>query len=664
MTAYPGNTPRFGGARLPLHDSTQFLSNSMSLPHLSAGISDPRKAKLLSWRQQKEIRKAAELKKRENMRPPFVVRTAPSVLNCSFGLRTFEGKQALRVPKSPVPNSNEGCDAASVDAFQLSTPKSDKENTIRSIEVDHEQDAASTISPRKDLASIFADEDKTCFLADRMAGLTVQSAKKISAVARVSPASPSKLDTWQTLATSSPLRALSGDDTTAVLPTTFNAITSESSTAVPTKTTLDLTDAAADDKTAAPAQRFRALACRQQTILEELVLHWGPLCATSEFDEGYCGDIRSAIGQANLLRTTRITQYLGLCDISEEPGEADVAAGQTVNGTDLEGFWDVIMVQIDDVKKAFATLQRSRDRGSVAQEEECRAPRKLRKRRQGISTDNEPTSRVKRGKKSSTVGKRTSTAKTAPAFARLKGVGAATVITPRRKAARARLAAIKHALRQGKPAPMGTTAAPAEEPQAAAVAVLTPVRATRKEREIHGTDFLLTPVRRSARKTPSRYRSDNPHDISKMLESTQYAYRPNAALNLEPTSPSPAGRGLSSDLDDPIPEEDDDDVPPPPPACSPPASPMTPSCRPSRTNKRGCDTPSEELAGSVKYFATVTISASARAHLGTDVVYTPVRRSRRLEGSCTSTPAHVLCSVADMPADSGYVPNPSLDTLF
>lgn len=150
-----------------------------------------------------------------------------------------------------------------------------------------------------------------------------------------------------------------------------------------------------------------------------------------------------------------------------------------------------------------------------------------------------------------------------------------------------------------------------------------------------------------------------------MLESTQYAYRPNYALTHEPTTPSPSSRAPSTEECGAILEEDlEEDLAPPPPACSPPMSPVTPSCRASRVNKRGFETPSEELAGSVKYFATFTMSASARAHLGTDVVYTPVRRSRRLEGSCANTPACVLSSVTDMPADSGYIPNPSLDALF
>lgn len=456
---------------------------------------------LISWRQQKEIRKAAELKKRESLRPPFVVQTAVPDYSCQSQVkvhRPLAGMQALRVHRSSVSDSKEGCDAASIDVLKVVIPKSDKENTCVLTDLVVEHDASSAVSPRKDLASIFADEDKTCFLADRMAGLTVQSAKKISAVARLLTASPGGSHTWQSVLTSSPLRALSAEDSGDMHSSKHGNTTD--TTGEPTQTTLDLTDAAADDSTAAPAQRFRALARRQQTILEELVLHWGPLCATPEFDEGYCGDIRSAIGQANLLRTTRITQYLGLCDISEEPGEADVAAGQTVNGTDLEGFWDVIMVQIDDVKKAFETLERGRDRGSVAQEEECRAPRKLRKRRQGTSSAADGTgSRVKRGKKGTTVGKNTATAKSAPAFARLKGVGGIAAITPRRQAARARLAAIKQSLRQGKGTSAGTEAATLQ-PEAATVAVLTPVRATRKEREIHGTDFLLTPVRRSARK--------------------------------------------------------------------------------------------------------------------------------------------------------------------
>lgn len=70
--------------------------------------------------------------------------------------------------------------------------------------------------------------------------------------------------------------------------------------------------------------------------------------------------------------------------------------------------------------------------------------------------------------------------------------------TPRRKAAQARLIAAKEQLK--KRAQRGAVDAPA----LGSLPVLTPVRATKKEEKLHGTAFMVTPVRRSGRKTPSK----------------------------------------------------------------------------------------------------------------------------------------------------------------
>ena len=64
---------------------------------------------------------------------------------------------------------------------------------------------------------------------------------------------------------------------------------------------------------------------------------------------------------------------------------------------------------------------------------------------------------------------------------------------------------------------------------------LLPVRASRVEREEMGSDVYLTPVRRSTRTTPSRYRvesemANTPGGLAGMLESVGYAYKPNPAL--------------------------------------------------------------------------------------------------------------------------------------
>jgi hypothetical protein len=49
----------------------------------------------------------------------------------------------------------------------------------------------------------------------------------------------------------------------------------------------------------------------------------------------------ATVGQANLLVTKRFKQYDGLCDLSKDH-TAELSAG----ASDLEGFWEVICMQV------------------------------------------------------------------------------------------------------------------------------------------------------------------------------------------------------------------------------------------------------------------------------------------------------------------------------
>lgn len=132
-----------------------------------------------------------------------------------------------------------------------------------------------------------------------------------------------------------------------------------------------------------------------------------------------------------------------------------------------------------------------------------------------------------------------------PAITRTRARAAsASIVTPRRAAARKRLQRFK---KQTK----ATGASDGDGPCAASTSstfltrpILTPVRATRAEKELHGSDFILTPVRRSSRKTPSRYRdeSQTQADLGSLLQHTEFAYKPNAMLLEESAAPRSAPR--------------------------------------------------------------------------------------------------------------------------
>lgn len=73
----------------------------------------------------------------------------------------------------------------------------------------------------------------------------------------------------------------------------------------------------------------------------------------SEMDEDTLGKIRSAIGKANLLINKKCNQFRGLC---EKGINRDVDDQYAVLDDDLAGFWDMLSIQLSDVRKSFVDL--------------------------------------------------------------------------------------------------------------------------------------------------------------------------------------------------------------------------------------------------------------------------------------------------------------------
>lgn len=72
------------------------------------------------------------------------------------------------------------------------------------------------------------------------------------------------------------------------------------------------------------------------------------------------GRLRAAIGKGNLLIAQKCTQFRGLCEKNlrePAPGEFPTTAA------DLEGFWDMIVIQIDQVLDTFAEIEAMRANG-------------------------------------------------------------------------------------------------------------------------------------------------------------------------------------------------------------------------------------------------------------------------------------------------------------
>lgn len=78
-----------------------------------------------------------------------------------------------------------------------------------------------------------------------------------------------------------------------------------------------------------------------------------------DLPEEACGLIRSAIGKANLLLTQKFVQFRDLCQnhMVPDPDEPETLWG------DLQGFWDMVKIQIDNVDDLFAEIELMRHNG-------------------------------------------------------------------------------------------------------------------------------------------------------------------------------------------------------------------------------------------------------------------------------------------------------------
>jgi len=72
-----------------------------------------------------------------------------------------------------------------------------------------------------------------------------------------------------------------------------------------------------------------------------------------ELNENVVGRIRSAIGKANLLINKKCNQFKELCEANINKDANEQFA--TLNN-DLAGFWDMLSIQVGDVRKSFETL--------------------------------------------------------------------------------------------------------------------------------------------------------------------------------------------------------------------------------------------------------------------------------------------------------------------
>ncbi|XP_039643221.1 disks large-associated protein 5 isoform X2 [Perca fluviatilis] len=118
---------------------------------------------------------------------------------------------------------------------------------------------------------------------------------------------------------------------------------------------------------------FRSEIANETDRLTTLSVHWEAKVEDESIPEEMRDCMRTAVGQARLLMKERFTQFSGLVD------DCDLGRGERIiTCTDLQGFWDMVYYQVEDVYKKFNTLKEAESRGWV-EEHKPPPPPRLRK---------------------------------------------------------------------------------------------------------------------------------------------------------------------------------------------------------------------------------------------------------------------------------------------
>uniref|UniRef100_A0A023FT31 Putative guanylate-kinase-associated protein n=1 Tax=Amblyomma parvum TaxID=251391 RepID=A0A023FT31_AMBPA len=96
---------------------------------------------------------------------------------------------------------------------------------------------------------------------------------------------------------------------------------------------------------------FRDLVEEERRRLTSMCQYWESVSLEPNIGEEAQGYIRTAVGQANLLVKERFIQFIGLIHVCENSlGEKKTTC------EDLQGSWDMIYLQVEDVNKRFGQL--------------------------------------------------------------------------------------------------------------------------------------------------------------------------------------------------------------------------------------------------------------------------------------------------------------------
>uniref|UniRef100_A0AAY4ATT6 Discs, large (Drosophila) homolog-associated protein 5 n=1 Tax=Denticeps clupeoides TaxID=299321 RepID=A0AAY4ATT6_9TELE len=105
---------------------------------------------------------------------------------------------------------------------------------------------------------------------------------------------------------------------------------------------------------------FRKLVATENDRLTGLCEQWEKRFEDFSVPEEMRDRMRTAVGQARLLMKERFAQFCGLVD------DCDLGRGEKlVTCTDLQGFWEMVYFQVEDVDRKFGALREAEGRGWV-----------------------------------------------------------------------------------------------------------------------------------------------------------------------------------------------------------------------------------------------------------------------------------------------------------
>ncbi|XP_066919150.1 disks large-associated protein 5-like [Clytia hemisphaerica] len=120
----------------------------------------------------------------------------------------------------------------------------------------------------------------------------------------------------------------------------------------------------------ASVKHFTNLVANEESKFRTSIDRWEKILEEKTTPEQHHGNILAAIGQAQLFMRKRFNQFKELIELHKVSCQKDKSAEKAAHASDLDGFWEMIYYQVEDVHKRFENLDALEKNGWVNEEEE------------------------------------------------------------------------------------------------------------------------------------------------------------------------------------------------------------------------------------------------------------------------------------------------------